>query len=599
MIISGIFSHHQGNDAFEKLVSLTEPHIIQDTRIVRNGSLNIIAGKTSLISDQGEVLAAKDSFLAGKVFRKDTYQSFSAKNLESASHNSARSFVDTYWGNYVLIRMNKGKDCVSILRDPVGQFPLFYAQLPEGGVLFSSEISIIYNMLEKFPAFNWNYFSHFLLHTFVTTESTAFDCIFELPHGCELTISASNSKCQLNTSLVWDPANYCSGYQGRENKQKEIIDTTSRVIKSWIEGAEGVFLELSGGLDSSALLLLLNQLVDPSQTLKAINKFHPESGDERKHARRVSQEVDVELIEFDTSPRLPFTPIPKIHNFHPNWPLVSSNHWKMDADMCSLFGSSKNIAHMSGHGGDHIFLAPPPVKSLSDYLVEQGKNGFSTKLKEISTIYRRPLIPVLGEACKGLLDYSFRRPCRNSLYAITQYKNAPFFNKELFEMDKTIPLHPFFSETRSKMLPGKFALIEGIYSGLSSIKGNFKGVNNTIFYPLFSQPLLELSLSTPTYESYNEDYNRYHFRKAVSDHFKTASVWRKDKAETSGMTQRGVRKNEKYLLDLCLEGVMVKEGLVNKKLLHQGIKDMAMGQGDHLWPIMNLVSAEIFMSYYK
>ena len=88
------------------------------------------------------------------------------------------------------------------------------------------------------------------------------------------------------------------------------------------------------------------------------------------------------------------------------------------------------------------------------------------------------------------------------------------------------------------------------------------------------------------------------FRKAISDTFKTDSVWRKDKGETSGIMQRGLKKNEKRILDLCLEGKMVKQGLINKDKLSAGILGVMNGQTDYLWAIINLICAEIFMNYW-
>lgn len=202
---------------------------------------------------------------------------------------------------------------------------------------------------------------------------------------------------------------------------------------------------------------------------------------------------------------------------------------------------------------------------------------------------------------KGFIFYYLCSHYNQSAYVISNFKRAPWLSKEVFLLEKKMRYHPFFDgERTTKSLPGKFGLIDAIYSGLSTIKTDIRDDGtNPVFFPLFSQPLLELVLSIPTYESYHDGYNRYLFRKAISDTFKTTAVWRQDKGETSGIEQRGLKSNEKRILELCLEGNMVKQGLINKEQLHAGILEVMNGQKDYQWAITNLICAETFMNYWS
>jgi len=598
VIIAGVFNQVNEN-TFKKLVSITSGKINKDITYFKNDFVNIVVGKTASTVDQGRILKLRDALLVGKVFSKNSYEAITEEELEQQSEIPNQLFVKKYWGNYLYVKV---KDKIAtILRDPVGQFPLFYTKLNSGEYLFSSEIEILINMMENKPGFNWKYFSSYMLHSFITTEQTAFDGIYELPHGCQLSFNCVNKT--MERSVVWNPLDYFQGYKDPENAQNNIIDITSNVIKSWTRDAEVVSLDFSGGTDSTGLLFLLNKVLSGNQEIKLINMFHPDvsSSDERKYACATAKGLGLNLIEFDHSESLPYDSFDKAILFKPNWPTSCLTYSKVQDDVGLLLKGNRNIIYMSGHGGDHIFMCPPPVASLCDYLIEHGRDGFNTKLKEISTMFRKPLFPILQEMIKGFIFYYLYSHYNRSAYAVDNGKKAPWFNKEVFLLEKQVRYHPFFyEENTTKSLPGKFGLIDVIYNGLSTIKTDIRdGGTNPVFYPLFSQPLLELVLSIPTYESYRDGYNRYMFRKAISDTFKTNDVWRKDKGETSGITQRGLKKNEKLILDLCLEGKMVKQGLINKERLHIGMFEVMNGQTECQWPVTSLICAEIFMNYWS
>jgi asparagine synthase (glutamine-hydrolysing) len=598
MIIAGVFNQVNEN-TFKKLASITGEKIKKDLTYFKNDFVNIIVGKTSPTVDQGEILKLEKVLLAGKVFSKDDYKALTTEELKQQSEFSNLSFTKKYWGNYLYITV-KDK-VVTILRDPVGQFPLFYTRLDSGECLFSSEIEILINMMKSKPEFNWKYFSSYLIHAFITTEQTAFNGIYELPHGCQLSFNYVGK--ELKRSVVWNPLDYLQGYRDLEDTKNKIISITSNVIKSWIRNAETVSLDFSGGTDSTGLLFLLNSVMDKNKEIKLINMFHPNvsSSDERRYAGATAKGLGLDLIEFDNSNSLPYDLIYKEMNFKPNWPTSNLTCLKTNADIDFLLKENKNTIYMSGHGGDHIFMCPPPVTSLCDYLIEQGKNGFNSKLKEISVMFRRPLFLILQDIIKGFVFYYLYSHYNQSTYAIDKTKKVPWFNNEILLLEKQMRYYPFFyEENTTKSLPGKFGLMDAIYSGLSTIKTDIRdGGTNPVFYPLFSQPLLELVLSIPTYESYRDGFNRYLFRKAISDTFKTNAVWRKDKGETSGITQRGLKKNEKRILELCLEGKIVKQGLINKEKLYAGMFEVINGKIDNMWAIISLVSAEIFMNYWN
>ena len=85
------------------------------------------------------------------------------------------------------------------------------------------------------------------------------------------------------------------------------------------------------------------------------------------------------------------------------------------------------------------------------------------------------------------------------------------------------------------------------------------------YYPFLYEPVVEFALSFPTYELFDKGYDRYPLRKAVSEIFKTDTVWRRDKSQTTGLFQLGIKQNLDHVLDICLKGHFVKQGLIDKE----------------------------------
>jgi len=599
VFIAGVFKQADKR-TFKKLVAVTKNRLKKNISYYETELVSIIAGNTSSTLYQGEIISTERSLLAGRVFSKEEYKVINQELLEKYSHLTSKDFIKNFWGSYIFINTDVINRKLTILKDPIGQFPIFYTKGESQEIIFASEIEVLWEMMDVKPAFNWNYFADYLVHSSITSNQTAFEGIFELPHGCEVCFNIDSDTD--NLSVVWNPLDYCDDRKSAEQTQKDIIETAKNVIRCWTQKTDGVILDFSGGTDSTGLLFLLENTLSTHQILKPVNVFHSEvaSSDERKHALAIANELGIVLSYFDRSDYLPLDPIKGASRFKPNWPNSGLAHLKIQQEASLISEEYKNIVYMSGHGGDHIFIAPTHLESLCDYLIKNGIKGFFSKAKEISTMFREPLFPIFKKIIKSYYGY-LRGFDENSFYVVSKHKRKAFFENEVFVLRQNIKHHPFFHQSkRLRILPGKRKHIENIYRGLSTIKKDVRdNQTNPVFYPFFSQPLIELALSIPTYRSFQEGYNRYPFREAISKTFKTSSVWRKDKGDTSGIIQRGIKKNEEYVRNKCFNGKSIRRGLINKKLLNESIRELVCGKSNHQWPLLNLISLEIFLEHWN
>mgnify|MGYP002082730747 CR=1 FL=1 len=310
------------------------------------------------------------------------------------------------------------------------------------------------------------------------------------------------------------------------------------------------------------------------------------------------QETGIELIEIDASNSLPFDPPQQKRSLKPNKPFpgILSLRW-----METIFDhtpSNESFTLINGHGSDHIFMRPPSKKALSDYMLESGASEFKIKLNNIAHFYREPLFSIFKENIKYILPYIFsiKKEKRNIKNKI---KDIPtWIKQEILQNTSNAFSHPIYEHLPNKILPGKYDQVNAFYEGIASIHIEMMNEADPTFYPFLYQPVVEFALSFPTYELFDKGYDRYPLRKAISEHFKTDAVWRRDKSQTTGLFQLGVKQNLNRVLEACLEGNFVKQGLIDREGLHKTITLIGNGDTNFLWPFMYLASAEIFLRYW-
>ena len=560
--------------------------------LIKKPFLTLCYSERSEEHDMDEVGGNETTLFMGRIFDKSSSSALKPKDFEFLSSRNKEEALGKIWGKYVYIKGNPEGSEFEVVIDPTGQLPFFYYFLPNGDVLFSSDIEIIFKVLSQRPALNWAYLCSYLVYGNSSSIVTPFKHVFEVPPGCCLKLTKNDHK----TELFWNPL---STFNSSPPFQGDSVDVLKATLQPLIEPYKNICVSLSGGLDSSSLVYCLKSIKKEGQTLKAINFFHSaiKSSNESVYARAVCQENGVELIEIDLCDTLPFDSFGKKLSLNPNKPTTELISLKGKEKILSHVTSIDSSIYLSGHGSDHIFMHPPSKQALSDYILEKGISGSKNVLKELSHFYRDSIFSLLKENGKSLSSYFFhcrlgKRHLKNILY------QPPAWIKQRAFQEKTADfVHPVYGHLPSQVLPGKYGQIDNLYEGLSSIHGEMHQFHSTC-YPFFYQPVVEFALAIPSFKLFDKGYDRYPLRQAVSNHFKTETVWRRSKGHTTGVVQLGIKKNLKDVLDLCLNGELVKQGFIDKEGLHKTLQSMASGDYENLWPVMTVASTELFLRYW-
>ncbi len=529
-----------------------------------------------------KVFTHTTGMLIGRLFEKGSSvlkENLEEWELEKIRESQGRWLSERYWGRYLVILLDE--ESITIYRDPLGGIPLFITQTAQG-VVFSTELSMLYDALEEKPVLDWTYFTSYVAADFLTTV-TPFKGIEEVFPGSYVSITAEGYK----TGLFWDPTQI--GVKEEKELEEQILETFSSCIKAWTQETEGIALELSGGLDSSALLILLKQ-VAPTLPITCFNYFHSRvaSSDERNYATQVAQECDAELHCIDLSEHISLSMLPQLRASKPHPLLLEEAMCKHTAALVA----QKNCEFMSGHGGDHLFLAPPLVESLADYFFIRGTRGISSKISEIAAYYRMSLIQVIKDTGMEIMRYytSHKR------HLLASLEREHWMNSAFMEQVKNDTL---FLHDNTKIYPGKLSHIVSLYDALVTVDKVQRIPGKSVINPFLFQPLVELALSIPTYQLYKQEHDRFPFRNAISRISKAPNIWRKDKGDTTAVTIYAFNVQYKQICELLFEGKFVQHNLIDKDKLYTYINQWCHSSPVNIGPLINLLSTELWFKTWN
>ncbi|HEV7842173.1 MAG TPA: asparagine synthase (glutamine-hydrolyzing), partial [Pyrinomonadaceae bacterium] len=204
-------------------------------------------------------------------------------------------FVHEIEGDFGIALWDEARTQLVLVRDRIGVKPLYFYH-KDGRFIFASEIKAILEHPAVTPEVDEEALYHYL--TFMTTPAplTLFRDVRKLPAGHMLTLARDGA---LNIRQYWDalPPEQIDTQRSEEEHRAEVL----RLLRASIEKRMmadvpfGVFL--SGGVDSSANVALMSELMSrPVRTFTVGFRDHEELN-ELDSARRVAQMFGTEHHE--------------------------------------------------------------------------------------------------------------------------------------------------------------------------------------------------------------------------------------------------------------------------------------------------------------
>ncbi|MFP4081635.1 MAG: asparagine synthase (glutamine-hydrolyzing) [Candidatus Aminicenantes bacterium] len=352
-------------------------------------------------------------------------------------------------GMFALAVWDQSHHTLHLARDGYGIKPLFYTQ-KNGAIWFASEIKALLTIPGFKPRPSLEALHHYLSLGFIPDKLTAFEGIHELRPGYRLSFTAGNEQPEMvrfyDVTYQVDPH-----LTEKEAIQKSRVLLEEAVQRQLISDVP-VGVMLSGGIDSSAITLLMARIMGSSDFHTFSLGFRDKSFDESCFAKMAAHHVGTHHHEILVTPEK-VSSLLQTYISHIDEPYADGS--AIPNFLLSQQAKDLVTVLLSGEGGDELFSG---YDTHLAYKIRKAYRAFpGLKINKIL----RPFVDLLPVSEKKL-SFEFKakrfvRGCEMDV-PVSHYfwrhilsekvKKEVLHNTEI--MDSFPPSHSFFSETFKK-----------------------------------------------------------------------------------------------------------------------------------------------------
>ena len=476
--------------------------------------------------------------------------------------SGGRRLFTSYWGRYVALVRNPGSGELWVLRDPMGQMPCMLATHQGVSLVFSDLEDCLKLGVLKF-SINWPYVAGVLANPTVMNSRTGLNEVSEVQLGERLHFNGA----RLQRSIEWNPFEIA-----RTDPLLEVGDAVSQLrstvrgcVHAWASRYRGLIHNLSGGLDSSIVLSCL-KTAPTAPPVTCLNYYGTgPAEDERQYARLMASHAATELVEHLLDPaevRLDQVTSVK-RSARPWFYMYELEHGAAEARLAQERGAD---GLFSGAGGDGIFFQTRAELAVADYLFDRGfGSGLMHTAMDAAQMAGKSVWPLLFKAVKSRVFQKRWNPITESGRPERTLISADVMRAASREGGFQ---HPWFTREATRgVAPGVLWHVACVSAppAFYNFLGPEIALERTL--PLMSQPLVELCLRMPTYMLIKSGRDRAVARRAFAGDLPEQTIRRIGKGRVDHHIRNVLDANLQFVREFLLEGILVREGLLNKRNL--------------------------------
>ncbi len=274
--------------------------------------------------------------------------------LEAASLWGTRGAVERFNGMFALALWDRNERRLWLMRDRAGIKPLYWARLPDGTILFGSEL----RSLRAHPAFvariNPEAVAAYMRSACVPAPLAIYEHTYKLLPAHVLSVSMKGEPA---ISCYWDIRHIAAtGQREPESRSDdELVDELQGLLADAVgrqmisDVPLGAFL--SGGIDSSAVAALMQaQSPQPIRTFSI--GFHDKRYNEAEHANAVARHLGTDHTELIVEPAHALAVTGRLPEIYDE-PFADSS--QIPTFLVSELARRHVTVALSGDGGDECF----------------------------------------------------------------------------------------------------------------------------------------------------------------------------------------------------------------------------------------------------
>ena len=556
--------------------------------------MRILCADESKSGMKAHVLARNHGVVLGTIFKRhvdvndesrDAPATFDSAETEQLIASRGRRFMSGYWGDYVALLSDRSSSTRYIIKDPVGNLPCYMTSWREVLIAFSCLNDLIDLKLLSFSV-NWSYVAARVGSAGYDLRMSSLNEIEQVTRGECLTIPPPGA---LRTkTLYWKPTDFSDRHQSIADATaacRALRATVKSATTTWAAGHNSILMRLSGGLDSSVIAgCLKGRAADTNLTSYAY--FVPKGrSDERRWARLASDFAGSTHIE------VPFDPSTTRLQSHagirptvaPAWAYAYAIRNEMERQ---IHESHPYTAVFCGDGGDSTLGGECIAFAVDDFIRFHGLSRGALKLAAQVALRTHSLAwTVLAKALhRRLVGYSMA-DSRDSLLIGATMANPAIRGQGL--KSGAYP-HPWFD----RCLPVPWHVISrlGNLLGEPTFYDPFlakEAVSPYVTAPLYSQPVVELSLRIPVHILFHNGQERGLARAAFAQCAPQSILRRQWKDRAPGVFEELVRHNRAFLYETLMGGVLRKEGFLDRAALEAALNGGLSTRQFHVIELMH------------
>ncbi|MDR6623865.1 asparagine synthase C-terminal domain-containing protein [Caulobacter segnis] len=368
-------------------------------------------------------------------------------------------------------------------------------------------------------------------------------------------------------ACLWSPARFARRPAAADPAGlRAVLDGA---VSAWALGRQGVFCEISGGLDSAIVATSLART--SAAPLYGLNHaFARAESDERLYAQAVADAIGVRLEVVERAPlRLdPAKLAGAAGGAKLNYVGGDPDH---DADLAQRLRAPNVEAMFTGRGGDGVFYQSRHPVLVPDVLA--GRAGVG-RLRGLDLLARRNATTVWSLVRQGLSAQDMTAGLGLGAF-LTDGAAAG-----------AARLHPWLEEARA-LAPAKQLQILALVNGLSAFGESQRHQAGDVIDPLMSQPVVEFCLSVAAGRLAVGDNDRPFARAAFAERLPPLVLGRQGKGDLTTWFARALGESLEPLRAWLLGGRLVEAGLIDRDRLNQ-----ALDVGQLVW---TSITSEVFV----
>lgn len=312
-------------------------------------------------------------------------------------------------GDFALAAWDEGSRTAWLARDPFGARPLFF-HVGDGVATWTSDLLPLVDLLGFRPEIDDDYVAGFLAAE-VDIERSPFVGIHSVPPGHLVKISREG----VSRTRFWSPAPRTEiRYKTDAEYEEHFRSVFRESVRCRLRAQSPVWAELSGGFDSSSIVVVADDLLKEGSTSTRVDTVSYVF-DQSPMSNELSYLKGVEDQRGRQGHHILESECPILTEPHPDIEAGTPNYLLCYAQRHTRLSEGMRQARASvllcGHGGDHMLWSQPDAShELADLFVAGRWRDLLERAKPWSRSIRRPYIATIARSVSTAMRSHGGRP---------------------------------------------------------------------------------------------------------------------------------------------------------------------------------------------